>query len=144
VCALSFAPTTLGAQAIGDLKVGDQVIAYDTETGASSSQTVQHVWINHDNNLLDVTLSVNSSDKMPDTPTSVRQTGPHSRHGDRSSPDDVADDADASATDTELVHTTDNHPWLTADRGRQPACELRLGERVVQLDGKHGDGGRAG
>lgn len=36
--------------------MGDQVTAYDPATGKSSTQTVQHVWVNHDNDLLDVTL----------------------------------------------------------------------------------------
>ncbi|HEV2239312.1 MAG TPA: hypothetical protein VGR57_21835 [Ktedonobacterales bacterium] len=34
----------------------------------------------------------------------------------------------------ETIHTTTNHPWLTADRGWVPAGGLRLGERVVRLD----------
>lgn len=35
----------------------------------------------------------------------------------------------------ETVHTTANHPWLTMDRGWVLAGDLRLGERVVRLDG---------
>ncbi|HEV2237494.1 MAG TPA: hypothetical protein VGR57_12600 [Ktedonobacterales bacterium] len=35
----------------------------------------------------------------------------------------------------ETIHTTANHPWLTADRGWVLAGDLRLGERVVRLDG---------
>jgi hypothetical protein len=45
-----------GAGATGSLTVGDQVTAYDPSTGKTSTQTVQHVWINHDHDLLDVTL----------------------------------------------------------------------------------------
>jgi hypothetical protein len=48
--------TPSGERAIGSLKVGDQVTAYDPSTGKSSTQTVQHVWVNHDHDLLDVTL----------------------------------------------------------------------------------------
>lgn len=51
VCPLSFSPDTAVAtpdgseQAIGTLRVGDQVIAYDPQTGKASTQTVEHVWI---------------------------------------------------------------------------------------------------
>jgi hypothetical protein len=45
---------------------------------------------------------------------------------DRGSPHD----ADASATNTELVHTTDIHPWLTGDRGWLLAGELELHQRT--------------
>ena len=36
----------------------------------------------------------------------------------------------------ETIHTTANHPWLTADRGWVLAGDLRVGEAVVTLDGK--------
>jgi hypothetical protein len=58
---LSFSADTLvatpsGARAIGSLKVGDTVEAYNPTTGKAEPQTVQHVWINHDHDLVDVTL----------------------------------------------------------------------------------------
>lgn len=34
-----------------------------------------------------------------------------------------------------MVHTTANHPWLSADHGWLPASFLHVGEPVVQLDG---------
>ncbi|MHA6757901.1 polymorphic toxin-type HINT domain-containing protein [Streptacidiphilus sp. PAMC 29251] len=65
--ACSFAPTTPvllangKAKPIGDLKVGDQVEAADPNTGKDEGgRTVQHVWINHDNDLLDVTVTTGS------------------------------------------------------------------------------------
>ncbi|MGW7612945.1 polymorphic toxin-type HINT domain-containing protein [Streptomyces sp. NPDC054766] len=43
---------------IGKIKTGDKVEAADPATGKDKgSRTVQHVWINHDHNLLDVTIN---------------------------------------------------------------------------------------
>uniref|UniRef100_UPI00157ADA1E polymorphic toxin-type HINT domain-containing protein n=1 Tax=Streptacidiphilus neutrinimicus TaxID=105420 RepID=UPI00157ADA1E len=60
----SFAPTTpvllvSGAtEPIGKLKVGDRVEAADPKTGKEvGGRAVQHIWINHDTDLLDVTVS---------------------------------------------------------------------------------------
>ncbi|WP_317880396.1 polymorphic toxin-type HINT domain-containing protein [Streptomyces sp. W16] len=42
---------------IGKIKTGDRVQAADPKTGKhQGARTVQHVWINHDNDLLDVTI----------------------------------------------------------------------------------------
>jgi hypothetical protein len=42
---------------IGKIKTGDKVEAADPNTGKhQGSRTVQHVWINHDHDLLDVTI----------------------------------------------------------------------------------------
>ena len=38
-------------------------------------------------------------------------------------------------THTEVVHTTTNHPWLSADHGWPIASFLRVGEPVRQADG---------
>ncbi|MGW1157847.1 golvesin C-terminal-like domain-containing protein [Streptomyces sp. NPDC002519] len=60
---MSFAPDTpvlMGngsTKAIGKLQVGDKVESADPETGKlKGSRTVQHVWINHDHDLVDVTI----------------------------------------------------------------------------------------
>jgi hypothetical protein len=60
----SFDPSTPvlladGAQKpIGKIKVGDEVESADPTTGKDSGgRTVQYVWINHDNDLLDVTVN---------------------------------------------------------------------------------------
>jgi len=60
----SFAPATPvlladgKTKAIGKLKVGDKVEAADPTTGKEvGARTVQHVWINHDTDLLDLTVS---------------------------------------------------------------------------------------
>src|SRR5260221_10609412 len=97
--------------------------AYDPGTGKSSTQAVQHVWLNHDTDLLDVTLhedghgtQASSSDKTQQVATKA--------HGSQAPPSD------------ETIHTTQKHPWLTTDRGWVPAGELRVGEQVVELGGR--------
>lgn len=59
----SFSPDTkvlLGngkKKAIGEIKVGDRVQAANPRTGKrQGARTVQHVWINHDHDLLDLTI----------------------------------------------------------------------------------------
>jgi hypothetical protein len=98
------------------------VLAYDPATGKPSTQTVQHVWINHDHDLLDVALRLDTPPSQ-DAAHDKAQRVATKAHGSQAPPSD------------ETIHTTDNHPWLTADRGWVPAGELRLGERVVRLDG---------
>ncbi|MEU6505504.1 polymorphic toxin-type HINT domain-containing protein [Streptomyces sp. NPDC046942] len=67
-CKLSFSPSTRvlmahgKTQAIAKIKPGDKVEAGDPKTGKHQGpRTVRHVWINHDQDLVDVTI----------------QTGPH-------------------------------------------------------------------
>ena len=43
--------------------------------------------------------------------------------------------ASAQLTHEETIHTTTNHPWLTADPGWVLVGDLKPGERVVTLDG---------
>ncbi|HEY7974472.1 MAG TPA: hypothetical protein VID72_03965, partial [Ktedonobacterales bacterium] len=40
-----------------------------------------------------------------------------------------------TSAQTELIHTTASHPWLSADHGWQRAGNLRVGEPVRLLDG---------
>jgi hypothetical protein len=44
---------------ISQVKVGDQVQATDPATGQTSTQKVTAVWVNHDTDLMDVTVSAN-------------------------------------------------------------------------------------
>jgi hypothetical protein len=143
-CPLSFAPETpvatpTGEQAIGSLKVGDRVTAYDPSTGQTSAQMVQHVWINHDDDLLDVTLA--SSDSQQPLAVGIGATKQKEvavvGHGLRASPSDTATNPGGNAPVTETIHTTAKHPWLTADRGWVKAGDLQLGERVVREDGSN-------
>jgi RHS repeat-associated protein len=115
--------TPTGEQAIGSLKVGDQVTAYDPATGKPSTQTVQHVWINHDNDLLDVTLHQDGQPAQTDAPSKTQQVATKA-HGSQAPPS------------AETIHTTERHPWLTVDRGWVRAGDLHLGEHVVELGGR--------
>ncbi len=122
-CGQSFAPMTLvstpqGKQQISSLVVGSQVVAYNAKTGKTTSERVEHVFIDHDTDLLDVTLRMTPTRGSPTTwhVSSQREQRSSSQPG--------------SAT-SETVHTTASHPWLTADRGFVRAGTLRLGDQVV-------------
>ncbi|MGZ3664540.1 MAG: polymorphic toxin-type HINT domain-containing protein [Ktedonobacterales bacterium] len=137
-CALSFAPDTQvatpsGERAIGTLQVGDHVTAYDPTTGKTSTQTVQHVWINHDTDLIDVTLRV--ADTQVAASDAKARRAAVAAHGLRAPPTDDAAELTAATTHDELIHTTAKHPWLTTDRGFVLAGTLHSGERVVREDG---------
>jgi hypothetical protein len=59
---LSFLATTevttiQGEQAIGTLKVGEKVWAYNPNTKKMEFKPILHVWINHDNDLVDLTIT---------------------------------------------------------------------------------------
>jgi hypothetical protein len=49
--------TSTGEQAIGSLKPGEKVLAYNPQTKKMEYQPILHVWINHDNDLVDLTLT---------------------------------------------------------------------------------------
>ena len=103
--------TPAGAQAIATLKVGDKVTAYDSTTGKAQPETVQHVFINHDDNLLDVTIA----DAKPVAATDAKnkqQDAATAAHGSQASPSQ------------ETLHTTTEHPFLTDDRGFVDAVKL--------------------
>jgi hypothetical protein len=125
---LSFAASTLvetpkGQQAIASLKVGDQVIAYDPETGKATTQTVQRVFLNHDTDLLNVTLrAVSKPAKHATTspgvdPAYKQRIAVVASHGSQAPPSSAAT-AKAEATPStvaaqpgeETIHTTANHP----------------------------------
>ncbi len=131
-CGLSFSADTLvatpnGEQTISTLNVGDHVQSYDPATKKVTTQTVQQVFINHDNDLMDVTLSVDSNAKATTSP--VVNTKQHDAevksHGSLAPP----------ATIQETVHTTQKHPWLTTTKGWIMAGELHIGDHVQRLDG---------
>ncbi len=134
--------TPSGAQPIATLQVGQQVQAYDPTTGKVTTQTIQQVWLNHDSNRLDVTLAVQTApattaaQDASSARTQQRQVASHGRRG----PPDATTAATtpattATATTQEVVHTTANHPWLSADHGWLLAGALRVGEPVRLLDG---------
>ena len=88
--------TTAGRVAIGDLRLGDHVLAWDEASGTTGSYTVTAVLAHPDPTLIHLTL------------------------------------------DDEHLETTPEHPFLTAERGWVAAGDLRVGERVRQVDGGFG------
>lgn len=75
----SFAAGTLvatpsGEQPIARLKVGDQVLAYNTATGQAEAEPIQHVWLNHDSDLMDVGLTEPSAPTAAGATTASRAT----------------------------------------------------------------------
>ena len=132
-CGLSFAASTLvavpgGTRAIASLKVGDKVTAYDPATGKTSTQTVEATYLNHDTDLLDVTLRVSASSSSSTTVIAATTTK-HAESATKSASKPAAHSHD------ETIHTTANHPWLTADHGWLVAGKLQVGEPVREADG---------
>lgn len=88
-----------------------------------------HVFINHDTNLLDVTLApatTAAKAALTDDSSAAKQAkAATDAHG-------------AQAPPSETLHTTTEHPFLTTDRGFVNAQDLQVGERVQQLDGSYG------
>nr|MBA3823037.1 hypothetical protein [Ktedonobacterales bacterium] len=122
--------TPAGQQAIGTLKVGDKVLALDAATGKTKVETVQHVFINHDDNLLDVTLAADTKTqtKPQDVTASAQkqQDAALASHGSQAPPTQ------------EVLHTTTEHPFLTAELGWVNAQDLKAGEHVRRADGSLG------
>ena len=131
-CMNSFAGETQvatpeGSQPIATLKVGDKVLAVDGATGKVQAEPVQQVMINHDKNLLDVTLAADTNTK----PSQATDT--------KNKAQEVATAAHGSqAPPTETIHTTTEHPFLTAELGWVNAQDLTPGEHVRRLDGSVG------
>ena len=114
-CGLSFAPATLvatakGEQAIGTLQVGQKVWAYNPKTHKMEQEPILHVWINHDNDLVDLTLT---------TTTAAH----HSK---------------AATKTSETIHTNKKHPFLTKEKGFLPVGQITLGMHVLRADGTYG------
>ncbi len=134
-CGLSFSADTQvatpsGAKAINTLAVGDQVQAFDPATNKQSTQTVQHVFINHDTDLLDVTLTLDAGSPITAhglTGTSKQQQAAVVSHGSHAPPS-------TQSSSTETIHTTQSHPWLTT-KGWITAGKLHLGDHILRLDG---------
>ena len=105
---LSFAPatkvaTSQGEKAIGSLHPGERVWAYNTKTHKMELQPIVHVWINHDNDLVDVTIAFT----IP------------AQHG------------KVARKTSEVVHTNKKHPFLTVEEGFIPVSQLRVGMHVI-------------
>lgn len=139
--------TPSGEQPIASLQVGDAVTAYDPDTGQASTQTVEHVWINHDDDLIDLTLQNDSASYGSAATDASRkqQEAEVAAHGLRAPPPTASDNRgkitatnETQTTDlsvAETVHTTAKHPWLTADRVWRSAGQLQVVEQIQRADG---------
>jgi RHS repeat-associated protein len=103
--------TVLGERAIGTLHVGDKVLAYNPHTHKMELEPVLHVWINHDNDLVDVTL------------VTSKKTGSSSSK---------------SVQKSEVIHTNQRHPFLTQEQGFLPVSKLQPGMHILRADGSVG------
>ncbi|HLG78076.1 MAG TPA: RHS repeat-associated core domain-containing protein, partial [Ktedonobacteraceae bacterium] len=113
--ACSFTSTTPvatpeGEKAIGDLQVGDKVMAYNPKTHQMEAEPVLHVWKHVDSDLIDLTITI-------ETP---------------------AHDGKPATKQSEVIHTTSEHPFLTEEQGFVPAGQLKVGMHVRRADGSFG------
>ena len=112
--------TPTGEQAIGTLRVGDQVSTYNPQTGQTSPQPVLHVWINHDSDLVDVTLRIDTSTSQPGAAASAAKVrdADLKAHGLRAPPAEQAHPQPNAQTDV----PTDRHAGTPNDDTRQFAA----------------------
>jgi len=111
----SFTPATLvttehGTQAIGTLQVGEDVLAYNPKTHTMEEEPILHVWINHDHDLVDLTLTI----IMP------------------------AQQGKRATKTSEVIHTNQKHPFFTKERGFLPVGQIKLGMHVLRANGTYG------
>jgi len=112
---LSFAPETRvttdhGEQAIGTLQVGERVLAYNPKTGKMELEPILHVWINHDHDLVDLTITTTTQGQQGKTSTKTN----------------------------EVIHTNQKHPFFTLEQGFLPVGKIRLGMHILRADGNVG------
>jgi RHS repeat-associated protein len=113
-CGLSFradtpVATSQGEQAIGTLEVGEKVWAYNPQAKKMELEPIQHIWLNHDNDLVDLTLTA-----------AVKGSG------------------GKTTQKSEVIHTNERHPFLTKEKGFIPVSQLKPGVHVMQADGSYG------
>ncbi len=102
--------TASGKEPIGTLQVGEQVWAYNPQTQHMELEPILHVWINHDHDLVDLTLT----------------TSKPAQHG-------------KPATRTsEVIHTNQKHPFLTREKGFLPVGQIKLGMHILRAGGTYG------
>ncbi len=71
-------------------------------------QPILHVWINHDNDLVDLTIT------------------PITKHDKAKKPS------------SEVIHTNQKHPFLTVEKGFVPVGQIKLGMHMVEANGQVG------
>ncbi len=106
--ATTIVATSVGEQAIGGLHPGEQVWAYNPTTKKMELQPILHVWINHDNDLVNLTIT-----------HTVKQ-------------------GKGTKAISEVIHTNKKHPFLTVEKGFLPVGQITLGLHIVEADGETG------
>ncbi len=102
--------TAQGKEPIGKLHVGEKVLAYNPETKQMEDQPILHVFLDHDNDLVDVTL------------TTIHRT----------------QQGRGVSRQSEVIHTNKKHPFLTKEKGFLPVGQIKLGMHVLRADGTYG------
>jgi hypothetical protein len=91
--------------------VGEKVWAYNPKTHHMELEPVLHVWINHDNDLVDLALT--TTPKAP-------------QHG------------KAATKTSETLHTNKKHPFLTEEQSFLPVGQIKLGMHILEANGLYG------
>jgi len=102
--------TKEGERPLGSLHEGDKVWAYNPQTRKMELQSIKHVWVNHDDDLIDLTI------------TSTHST----RNG------------TSEQSKSEVIHTNQKHPFLTTEKGFVAVRDLHVGMHVRKADGSLG------
>ncbi len=102
--------TEHGEKVISKLHVGDKVLAYNPKTHKVELQPILHVWTHNDHDLIDLTITLTVS----------------SHHG------------TLITHQSDVVHTTSEHPFLTKEQGFVPAGMVKVGMHILRADGRIG------
>jgi len=102
--------TDHGKRSISSLQVGEKVWAYNPKTHKMEQEPILHIWINHDNDLVDLTLTTTT----------------------------LAGHAKAATKTSEVIHTNKKHPFLTKEKGFLPVGQITLGMHMQRADGTYG------
>jgi RHS repeat-associated protein len=102
--------TEQGKEPIGKLHIGEKVLAYNPNTKQMEDQPILHVFLDHDNDLVDLTL------------TTIHRT----------------QQGRGVSRQSEVIHTNQKHPFLTKEKGFLPVGQIKLGMHVRRADGTYG------
>ncbi|MGH2509228.1 MAG: polymorphic toxin-type HINT domain-containing protein, partial [Ktedonobacteraceae bacterium] len=85
------------------------VWSYNPQAKKMELEPIQKVWLNHDNDLVDLTLVATVKDAQGKT-TELK----------------------------EVIHTNEKHPFLTKEKGFIPVSQLKPGMHVLEANGDYG------
>lgn len=103
--------TADGDKNIETIKAGDKVYSTDPETGETGIKSVKQVFVNETDELVHVEIKQISKEET-----------------------DISEENNQKSKKTEII-TTKRHPFYVAGYGFKYASELKIGDRVVSLDG---------